>query len=152
MMRETMDIKECSGPQGDAFRSQGGHKPNATAELRNIPKEVFCRCLQQWQARWSKCVCVRARLLLWRWLGEHCLCPTITVQYYHSGNFWLPLVTSVTAVYFSILVNAEFYVDDLCYDHDRMFLQCRVIPTQFWNITFEFQHQAVIHKPMNYCR
>jgi hypothetical protein len=31
-------------------------------------------------------VCVRARVLLWRWLGV-AVCPTITVQYHHSGNF-----------------------------------------------------------------
>jgi hypothetical protein len=30
--------------------------PNATAELRKIPKETFRRCFQQWQDRWSKCV------------------------------------------------------------------------------------------------
>jgi cation transport regulator ChaB len=27
---------------------------NATAELRNIPKEAFRRCFQQWQDPWSK--------------------------------------------------------------------------------------------------
>ena len=34
-------------------------KPNATAELRKIPKEAFCWCFQQWQDQWSKCVCAR---------------------------------------------------------------------------------------------
>jgi hypothetical protein len=31
---------------------------NATAEIQKIPKEAFRRCFQQWQDRWSKCVCV----------------------------------------------------------------------------------------------
>jgi len=26
---------------------------------RKIPKEAFCRCFQQWQDRWSKCVCAQ---------------------------------------------------------------------------------------------
>jgi hypothetical protein len=34
-------------------------KSNATAEHRNIPKEAFCRCSQQWEDRWSKCVCAQ---------------------------------------------------------------------------------------------
>jgi hypothetical protein len=33
-------------------------------------------------------VCVWARVVLWRWSGTRCLCPTITVQYHHSGNFF----------------------------------------------------------------
>jgi hypothetical protein len=32
-------------------------------------------------------VCVCARALFWGWLVKLCLCPTITVQCHHSGNF-----------------------------------------------------------------
>jgi hypothetical protein len=34
-------------------------KWNAATELQKIPKEAFCRCLQQWQDRWSKSVCAQ---------------------------------------------------------------------------------------------
>jgi hypothetical protein len=52
--------------KGTRFATMEDIKSNATAELRKIPKEVFRRCFQQWQDRWSKCVCVRARVLLCR--------------------------------------------------------------------------------------
>jgi len=45
--------------KGTRFATMEDIKSNATAELRKIPKEAFCRCFQQWQDRWSKCVCVR---------------------------------------------------------------------------------------------
>jgi hypothetical protein len=32
---------------------------NATAELQKFKKEAFHRCFQQWQDRWSKCVCAQ---------------------------------------------------------------------------------------------
>jgi hypothetical protein len=35
-------------------------KSSAMAKLCRIPEEAFRRCFQQWQYRWSKCVCVRA--------------------------------------------------------------------------------------------
>jgi hypothetical protein len=41
------------------FTTMEDIKSNATAELRMIPKEAFCRCFQQWQDRWSKCVCAQ---------------------------------------------------------------------------------------------
>jgi len=41
--------------------SQPWKTSNATIELREIPKEAFRRCFQQWQDRWSKCVCVCAQ-------------------------------------------------------------------------------------------
>ena len=48
-----------NGPQGDAFRTMESIESNATAELRKIPKEAFRQCIQQWQDRWSKCVCAQ---------------------------------------------------------------------------------------------
>jgi hypothetical protein len=33
-------------------------KSNAMAELRKIPKEAFCRCLQQQEDWWNECVFV----------------------------------------------------------------------------------------------
>ena len=60
------------GLKGTRFATMEDIKSNATAELCRIPKEAFHRCFQQWQDRWSKCVCVRARVLLWRWLGKRC--------------------------------------------------------------------------------
>jgi hypothetical protein len=41
------------------FATMEDIKSNATAELRRIPKEAFHRCFQQWQDRWSKCVCAQ---------------------------------------------------------------------------------------------
>ncbi|PNF24558.1 hypothetical protein B7P43_G05382 [Cryptotermes secundus] len=32
---------------------------NMTAERQKVPKEAFYHCFQQWQDRWSKCVCAR---------------------------------------------------------------------------------------------
>jgi hypothetical protein len=32
---------------------------NVTTELQKIPKEAFRRCFQQWQDRWSKCMCAQ---------------------------------------------------------------------------------------------
>ena len=51
-------------PHGDAFRTMEDIESNATAKLRKIPKEAFRQCIQQWQDRWSKCVCVRKGLTL----------------------------------------------------------------------------------------
>jgi hypothetical protein len=48
------------GLKGTRFAPMEDIKSNATAELREIPKEAFCRCFQQWQNRCSKCVCVCA--------------------------------------------------------------------------------------------
>ena len=45
------------GLKGTCFANMEDIKWNATAELQKIPKEAFCRCFQQWQDRWSKCVC-----------------------------------------------------------------------------------------------
>jgi hypothetical protein len=45
-------------PKGMRFTTMEDIKPNAMAELRKIPKEAFGWCFQQWQDRWSKCVCV----------------------------------------------------------------------------------------------
>jgi len=69
---------------------------NATAKLRKIPKEAFCWSFQQWQDRWSKCVCVRACMCVCAhaqgsyFEGDEVsvvVCPTITVLYHISGNF-----------------------------------------------------------------
>ena len=49
------------GLKGPRFATMEDIEWNATAELREIPKDVFRRCFQQWQDRWSKCVCVCAR-------------------------------------------------------------------------------------------
>jgi hypothetical protein len=47
------------GFKGTRFATVEDIKSNATAEHRKIPKEDFCRCFQQWQDRWSKCVCAQ---------------------------------------------------------------------------------------------
>jgi transposase len=47
------------GLKGTRFATMEDIKSNATAELRKIPKEAFRRCFQQWQDRWSKCVCAQ---------------------------------------------------------------------------------------------
>jgi len=47
------------GLKGTRFAIMEDIKSNATAELRRIPKEAFHRCFQQWQDRWSKCVCAQ---------------------------------------------------------------------------------------------
>jgi hypothetical protein len=49
---------ERNGFFGEEFATMEDIKSNVTAELRKIPKEAFRRCFQQWQDRWSKCVCV----------------------------------------------------------------------------------------------
>ena len=51
-------------PQGDAFHTMEDIQSNVTAELWKIPKEASRQCIQQWQDRWSKCVCVRKGLTL----------------------------------------------------------------------------------------
>ena len=47
------------GLKGTRFTTMEDIKLNATAKLRKISNEAFCRCFQQQQERWSKCVCVR---------------------------------------------------------------------------------------------
>jgi len=47
------------GLKGTGFATMEDIKSNAMAELRKIPEESLRRCFQQWQDRWSKCVCVR---------------------------------------------------------------------------------------------
>jgi histone-lysine N-methyltransferase SETMAR len=47
------------GLKGTHFATMEDIKSNATAELRKIRKEAFHRCFQQWQNRWSKCVCAQ---------------------------------------------------------------------------------------------
>jgi len=54
------------GLKGARFATMEDIKSNATVELQKIPKEAFRRCFQQWQDRWSKCVCARK-------------CPTLKV-------------------------------------------------------------------------
>jgi hypothetical protein len=49
------------GLKGTNFATMEDIKWNAMAELQKIPKEAFRHCFQQWQDRWSKCVCVCAR-------------------------------------------------------------------------------------------
>jgi len=46
------------GLNGTDFTTMEDIKSNATAELQKTSKEAFRRCFQQWQDRWSKCVCV----------------------------------------------------------------------------------------------
>ena len=60
------------GLKGTRFATMEDIKSNTTAELRKVPKEAFRRCFQQWKDRWSKCVCARARVILWIWLGKRC--------------------------------------------------------------------------------
>ncbi|GBL89961.1 hypothetical protein AVEN_234677-1 [Araneus ventricosus] len=50
------------GLKGNCFDTVEDIKTNATAELRKIPQQDFHRCFQQWQERWSKCVCRRILL------------------------------------------------------------------------------------------
>jgi len=52
------------GLKGMHFATMEDIKSNEMFELRKIPKEAFRQCVQQWQDRWSKCVCVRVRVLL----------------------------------------------------------------------------------------
>jgi len=47
------------GLKGTRFATMENIKWNATTELQKIPKEAFRRCFQQWQDRWSKCVCAQ---------------------------------------------------------------------------------------------
>jgi hypothetical protein len=61
-------------------------KSHVTAELRRIPKEAFCRCFQQWQDCGNKCVCAQESYFEGDYVNV-AVCPTITVQYHHSGNF-----------------------------------------------------------------
>jgi len=49
------------GLKGTRFTTMKDIKSNAMAELWRIPKEAFHWCFQQWQDRWSKCVCVCAQ-------------------------------------------------------------------------------------------
>ena len=66
--------------------SQPWKTSNATTELRKIPKETFRRCFQQWQDRWSKCVCAQVSYFE----GDQVsvvICPTITVLHHIFGNF-----------------------------------------------------------------
>jgi hypothetical protein len=44
---------------GEEFATMEDIKSNATAELQKIKKEAFRQCFQQWQDRWSKCVCAQ---------------------------------------------------------------------------------------------
>jgi hypothetical protein len=46
------------GLKGMHFATMEDIKSNALAELWMIPNETFRQCFQQWQDRWSKCVCV----------------------------------------------------------------------------------------------
>lgn len=45
------------GLKGNRFDTVEDIKTNVTVELRKIPQQDFHRCFQQWQERWSKCVC-----------------------------------------------------------------------------------------------
>jgi len=45
--------------KGTHFATMEDIKWNATVELQKIPKEAFRRFFQQWQDRWSKCVCAQ---------------------------------------------------------------------------------------------
>jgi hypothetical protein len=47
------------GLKGTRFATMEDIKSNATTDLWEIPKEAFQRCFQQWQDRWSKCVCAQ---------------------------------------------------------------------------------------------
>jgi hypothetical protein len=80
------------GFKGTHFVTMEDIKSNATAELRQIPKEAFCRCSQQWQGRWSKCVyaCKGPALKVIRYTSPYVLplqCNTTI-----PGIFWLPLI------------------------------------------------------------
>jgi hypothetical protein len=47
------------GLKGTRFATMEDIEWNATAELQKIPTEAFRRSFQQWQDRWSKCVCAQ---------------------------------------------------------------------------------------------
>jgi hypothetical protein len=47
------------GLKETGFATMEDMKLNAMAELQDISKEAFLQCFQQWQDRWSKCVCVQ---------------------------------------------------------------------------------------------
>jgi hypothetical protein len=47
------------GLKGRRFATMKDIKTNVMAELWMIPKEAFYWCFQQWQDRWSKCVCAQ---------------------------------------------------------------------------------------------
>jgi hypothetical protein len=48
------------GLKGMRFATVEDIKSNATAKLREIPKENFRQRFEQWQDRWNKSVCVCA--------------------------------------------------------------------------------------------
>jgi len=74
------------GHKGTRFANMEDIKSNATAELRKIPNEIFRRCFQQWQDRWSKWVCAQGSYFEGNWVSV-VICPTITVLYHIYGNF-----------------------------------------------------------------
>jgi hypothetical protein len=47
------------GLKGTRFTTMEDMKSNTTAEIRKIPQETFRQCFQQWQDRWSECVCAQ---------------------------------------------------------------------------------------------
>jgi len=58
-LRISLRVTFKMGLKGTRFAIMEDIKWNGTAELRKIPKEAFRRCFQQWQDRWSKCVCAQ---------------------------------------------------------------------------------------------
>ena len=77
--------------KGTRFATMEDIEWNVTAELQEISKEAFRRCFQQWQDRWSKCVCAQGSYFEG---VSVVVCPTITVLHHISGNFLTAPTTS----------------------------------------------------------
>jgi hypothetical protein len=75
-----------NGPQGDTFLNHGRHQIECDCRTPEDSKIRLKPVLPTMPGSMEQ-MCVGARILLWRWLGKSYVCPTITVQYCHSGNF-----------------------------------------------------------------
>jgi hypothetical protein len=76
------------GLRGDTFRNRRGQQMKCDGRT---PEDSY-RSLPTWQGRWSKCLHAQVSYCKGDWVSL-AVCPTITVQYHHSGNF---LTTSHT--------------------------------------------------------
>jgi len=71
--------------QEDAFRNYWGHQIECDGRTPEDSKRSLRPVLPTVTGSMEQ-VCVRARVLIWRWFGV-VICPTITVLYHISGNF-----------------------------------------------------------------
>jgi len=60
-----------NGPQGDAFRNHGGHQIECDGGTPEDSKRRLLPVLPT-MAGSKEQVCVRVRVLIWRWLGKRC--------------------------------------------------------------------------------